>query len=157
MFSAKSFFKRAAFHAARTALTPERPRRARKTHNSMGDALPRSDGIELEISCNDTLKRAGWKSRRTGGSGDRGCDILANYNGYTLCVQCKDTYAAVGSQGVQQALAGQAYYRTNYAAVVSRTGFTESAHEVAKMTRVELLHPSDLATLHQKLRLPKKR
>ena len=106
---------------------------------------------EFERCCADYLALKGWRSRRTGGSGDQGVDVLAEKGEIRLVLQCKKYGKPVGNRAVQEAFAAKAHARADAAAVVSTQGFTRSAHELAAATGVLLLHFTDLRSIDERL------
>ena len=74
----------------------------------------------------------------TKGSGDQGVDILAERNGRSYAIQCKNYDGAVGNFAVQEAFAGAEYYGCELAAVVCPGTFTRAAKELAAQTGVIL-------------------
>ena len=74
----------------------------------------------------------------TKGSGDQGADILAERNGTTYAIQCKNYEGAVGNFAVQEAYAAAQYYGCDTAAVICPGEFTRGAKELAASTGVLL-------------------
>jgi HJR/Mrr/RecB family endonuclease len=106
---------------------------------------------DFERCCADYLTLKGWRSRRTGGSGDQGIDVLAEKDDIRLVLQCKKYGKPVGNRAVQEAFAAKAHAHATAAAVVSTQGFTRSAHELAATTGVLLLHFTELRTIDERL------
>lgn len=104
-----------------------------------------SSPAELEAWCASTLRECGWTAQVMGGSGDQGVDVRASIQGTVLVVQCKLYSQPVGNGAVQEVFAGKAFYRADYAAVLSTAGFTKAARAVAAQTGVHLLTPDELA------------
>ena len=96
------------------------------------------DGHAFETFCATMLEANGFECEVTRGSGDHGADILGNYNGYTYAIQCKYYDSPVGNKAVQEALAGKAYYDTDYAVVLTNSTFTKQAIEDADSIGVYL-------------------
>jgi restriction system protein len=115
-------------------------------------ALPETDdspedGIAYERYCADLLQRAGWRARPTQASGDQGCDVIAERDGFRLVVQCKRYGRPVGNAAVQEAAAAALHWSADMAAVVSNAGFTPAARKLAGTTGVRLLHHDALSDL----------
>ena len=99
----------------------------------------RLDGPEFEAYIALVLKDNGFRRVEiTKGSGDQGADILAERNGKSYAIQCKNYAGAVGNFAVQEAYAGAQYYGCEIAAVVCPGTFTRGAQELAQSTGVEL-------------------
>lgn len=113
--------------------------------SSVANAI--ASGEEFEHFVSDQLEASGWSVRHTAKSGDQGADLVAGKAGVSIAVQCKLYAQPVGNKAVQEALAAQRYYATDYAAVVSNAAFTKSAIQLARSADVLLLHASDLDAL----------
>ena len=99
----------------------------------------RLSGPEFEAYVALVLEDNGFKHVEiTKGSGDQGVDILAERNGKTYAVQCKNYEGAVGNFAVQEAYAGAQFYGCDVAAVICPGTFTRGAKELAQSTGVLL-------------------
>ena len=99
----------------------------------------RLTGPEFEAYFALVLSDNGFKNVQvTKGSGDQGVDILAERNGKSYAIQCKNYDGAVGTFAVQEAFAGAEYYGCELAAVVCPGTFTRAAKELAAQTGVIL-------------------
>lgn len=106
---------------------------------------------DFEEKCAEELSRIGWATRVTSGSGDQGIDVLAEKDSIRIVIQCKLYSKPVGNKAVQEAIAGKAYERADFAAVVAPNGFTRSAKELAERDGVFLFSPKDLKSLDRYL------
>lgn len=105
-------------------------------HNRAARCL-RLDGPEFEAYVALVLEDNGFRHVEiTKGSGDQGVDILAERNGKTYAVQCKNYAGAVGNFAVQEAYAGAQFYGCDVAAVICPGTFTRGAKELAESTGV---------------------
>lgn len=102
---------------------------------------------DFEEKCAEELSRNGWSTKVTSGSGDQGIDVLAEKNLVRVVIQCKLYSKPVGNSAVQQVIAGKAYEKADYAAVVAPNGYTRSAIELAERDGIFLLSPKDLKLL----------
>ena len=103
------------------------------------DVFEDMEGHEFEYFCADLLADRGFTEVEvTKGSGDYGIDILAEKDGVTYAIQCKNYAGAVGNTAVQEAYAGAEYYGCDIPVVVCPTDFTIPARELAESTGVEL-------------------
>ena len=99
----------------------------------------RLDGQEFEEYVALVLKDNGFRHvELTKGSGDQGVDILAERNGTTYAIQCKNYDGAVGNFAVQEAYAGAQFYDCDTAVVICPGTFTRGAVELAESTGVKL-------------------
>jgi hypothetical protein len=109
------------------------------------------DADSYELHCARVLRECGWKAELTGGSGDQGADVIAERGRVRVVIQCKKYSRSVGNKAVQEAVGGKMMYRAHAAAVVSNAPYTRGAVELARMTRVLLLHHTELLSLDKKL------
>lgn len=107
-----------------------------------------SDGRAFEATCADTLRASGWRVREIGGKGDQGADLLATRMGTTVAVQCKDYAFPVPNQAVQEVYAAIAHHQAKRGVVVTMNGYTASAIELARSTKVLTLDLDGLTRLH---------
>jgi HJR/Mrr/RecB family endonuclease len=111
------------------------------------------DGISFELFCEKLLKNNNWETTLTKKTGDQGVDIIAIKYSTKVAIQCKKYSQPVGNKAVQEVIAGQKYYQTKYAVVVTNTTFTESSIQLANTAGVRLLHYNDLNYLDEILQL----
>jgi hypothetical protein len=102
---------------------------------------------EYEHLCARLLSQAGWKTEVTRASGDQGADVVATKGNTRAVIQAKKYSTPVGNDAVQQVYAAQAHYGATVGAVVCTAGFTASARQLARSTRVHLLHHDQLLEL----------
>lgn len=113
---------------------------------------PNISPVEYEHMVATMLSDAGWVTRLTAASGDQGVDVVAEKDGVKLVVQCKLYQKPVGNAAVQEAIAGKAFERAEYAAVVSNASFTKAAQQLAATAGVFLLHHDQLGDLDSMFR-----
>lgn len=105
-------------------------------------------GLDFERKCYNKLIEIGFLDLRLTKNTDNGADIVGTYNGLTYVFQCKDHVKRHGSnRGVQEVVAAQRLYKANRCAVISSSGFTPSAIELAKANNCILLTSSDFFKL----------
>ena len=95
----------------------------------------------------DILQNSGWQVKETPTSGDQGVDLIATIDDLRICIQCKNHEKAIGNKAVQEISAGKLYWKGTHAVLVSKSGFTNSAHKLAKANNVKLIHESELKDL----------
>lgn len=108
-------------------------------------------GTEYEKLCGKILSEIGWSVKFTKGSNDQGVDLLATRDAIIVCIQCKRHKSPVGNDAVQAIFAGKTFYSATHACVVTTSGYTKAAKELAARTNVTLLRTKDLYSLHQKI------
>lgn len=93
----------------------------------------------------------GYTVKKTSYSGDQGADLIVEKEGLSFAVQCKDS-ARVGNKAVQEVLAAQRFYKTDYAVVVTSGEFTKAARELAATTDAYLIGDAEIEKLFKFLR-----
>jgi len=122
-------------------------RRMTANHNGAHRCL-RLDGPEFEAYVALVLEDNGFKHvELTKGSGDQGVDILAERNGKSYAIQCKNYEGSVGNFAVQEAFAGAQHYGCEMAAVICPGTFTRGARELAATTGVLLWDEKKLSRM----------
>lgn len=135
------------FHDAFHAYTLSNQNNNRLMIDITEDTTP----LDYELICSELLRIVGWEVRGTKGSGDQGIDVIAEYAGKKLVLQCKLYSKPVGNSAVQEILAGLHFESAQFAAVVTNADYTPSARALAASSNVFLLHHSDLPKFHEKL------
>lgn len=106
--------------------------------------LDELSGKAFEQYLEAQFKHMGYRVERTDDSYDYGADLLLKKRGETIVVQAKRYDRNVGLSAVQEALGAVAYYGADRAMVVTNSGFTKSARNLARMNEVELWDRGDL-------------
>jgi len=106
-------------------------------------------GIRFEFHCMEILKQHGWEVKETPNTGDQGVDLIASINDLRICIQCKDHKKAIGNKAVQEISAGKLFWKGTHAILVSKSGFTKSAHQLAKSNKVTLINEYELKDLEK--------
>jgi restriction system protein len=109
------------------------------------------DGYAFEKWVADSLISFGWSAEVTSASGDQGIDVIAEYKGKKLGLQCKLYSSSIGNKAVQEAHAGKLYYGADVVGVISNATYTSSARDLAAVTGVHLLSHRDIPNLHEKI------
>lgn len=102
------------------------------------DELSKS-GVEFENLVVRLYNGMGYASKRVGGSGDQGADVIANKNGESILIQAKCYQGAVDNKAVQEAVAGKMHHGCAKAVVITTSYFTQGAIALAKSNSVELI------------------
>jgi len=106
-------------------------------------------GIRFENHCLKILKQHGWEVKETPNTGDQGVDLIASMNDLRICIQCKDHEKAIGNKAVQEISACKLFWKGTHAIIVSKSGFTKSAHQLAKSNKVKLINEYQLKDLEK--------
>ncbi|WP_439861792.1 restriction endonuclease [Pseudomonas sp. MBLB4136] len=109
--------------------------------NSSTPTLPSttSKGQDLEVSISRLYESLGYRVTLTKTSGDFGVDIIAESNSETIAIQCKNYESLVGVDAIMQAYSGGRFHDCSRYCVVTTSGFTEPAREMADKLGVEVL------------------
>lgn len=102
------------------------------------EAIRAMSGTQFEVFIADLFRAMGHNAQVLGGSGDQGVDVIVDYKGERVAVQCKNYSKAVGNKPVQEVYAGSRFYGCNNAWVVAPAGFTKGAVELARRVGVTL-------------------
>ncbi len=101
-------------------------------------AVSTMSGAQFEIFTADLLRAMGHQATVLGGSGDQGVDVIVQYQGQPVAVQCKNYKRAVGNKPVQEVYAGAKHHGCSQAWVVAPAGYTKGAFELARSVGVSL-------------------
>lgn len=97
--------------------------------------IDKMSGIEFERFLVRCFKNDGYKVEHIGAGGsDFGVDLIAKKEGNKTAIQAKRYKGRVGNEAVQQVVAGAAYYKCDYAAVITNSEFTKAAIKQARET-----------------------
>lgn len=107
--------------------------------------------IDFERWCAQELGKVGWTVTTTKATGDQGADVVAEFEGFRLILQCKLYSSPVGNGAVQEAFSAKRHYFARASAVVTNSSFTPSARDLAASTGVLLIHHSQLKTINKLL------
>lgn len=110
------------------------------------------DGHSYEAMVAELLAQRGYSVHLTKTTGDQGVDIIAKKEGLVFAVQCKRYSRTVGNAAVQEVIAGMKFYGADFGAVVTNSQFSQSAHDLANVSSILLLHDSELDRLESLIR-----
>jgi hypothetical protein len=111
------------------------------------------DGIAFEHWVSDQSSKFGWEATVSQPGSDQGVDIIAKYKGVKVGIQCKRYTANVGNKAVQEAFSAKQYFDLDKVIVMTTSGYTQSAIELAKPNDVGLYTVEDIPTLAKQLHL----
>jgi hypothetical protein len=103
-------------------------------------------GAQFELYVADLLRAMGHTTRVLGGAGDQGVDLIVDYFGERVAVQCKNYAKPVGNRPVQEVFAGARHHGCQQAWVVAPAGFTNGAFELARSVGVKLFDSASIRT-----------
>lgn len=147
LFSILSFF------LLRAWIRHSRSRSYRQALRHLGVTdVDRLNPIQFEEFCAVILEDHGWKVNTTRVTGDFGVDVIAEYQGKRLAIQCKHYTGSVGVAAVQEVHSGAAYWKCDAAMVVSsHGGFTNAACDMGDRLQIPLLDARQFAEFIQSL------
>ena len=104
-------------------------------------------GVEFEKQCLNYLKSLGLEDLRlTNRVNDQGADLIGKFSGTIYVFQCKKHRNKQGNRAVREAVASKAYYGASRCAVISESGFTNSAFELARPNYCLLFTADQIST-----------
>jgi restriction system protein len=93
---------------------------------------------EFEEYVGVLFEKAGYRVKRTGGSGDRGIDLIVSRNGKASVVQCKRYEDDVGPSAVRELIGAMTNSRATRGFLVTTSGFTVGASQEAGKAPYEI-------------------
>lgn len=113
-----------------------KPREADRTI----DEIDKMTGAEFEIFVAAVLKGCGFIiEKMTKTTGDYGADIIADFDGVRIAIQCKRYRSPVGVKAVQEVISAMKHYDCEEAIVITNSYFTKQAEILAKDNEVVTL------------------
>jgi restriction system protein len=109
--------------------------------------IDRIDGYEFERLLKELFKKMGYQVIHTPLSNDQGADLIVEKFGVKTVVQAKNWQDDVTNKGVQEVSAAIKHYDAQKAMVISSSGFTQSARELARSNDITLWDRSILAVM----------
>jgi len=116
-------------------------------HNNIEDISP----LDFEKLCAENMRSYGLEATTTQASGDQGADVIATYGNYKIICQCKLYSSPVGNKAVQEVHAAKGYYGGSLAVVISITGYTKSAKQLAQSLGVKLIEFEELGYFSERV------
>lgn len=104
---------------------------------TVGD-IDRMSGYDFEMLLKQLFEGMGYKVIHTTLSNDQGADLIVEKFGERTVIQAKNWEGNVGNSGIQEIVAAVRHYNAHKAMVISSSGFTSSAIDLAKSNGVEL-------------------
>ena len=114
--------------------------------------IDRMSGARFEKFIARLYGKLGYKSKRTSATGDQGIDVIVKKGFKKIGIQAKRYNGRVGNSAVQEAAAGKKYYKLDKVCVITNSGFTKSAIELARANGVQLIDREGLKELIKKAR-----
>jgi restriction system protein len=115
-----------------------RVRRDRMFHGATLRSIDAMEGIRFEEFLAELFSHLGYHVQLVGRSHDFGADLVLTSRRLRIVVQAKRYTGNVGIAAVQEVLGAVQYYHGTRGMVVTNSGFTESARELAARSGVDL-------------------
>jgi restriction system protein len=112
-------------------------RRRRLARSGIGD-VDRMNGREFETYLAMLFRRYGYSVEHTGKSGDYGADLVICKDQQRTVIQAKRYSKNVGIKAVQEVVAAKKVYSCQGAIVVTNSGYTQAARNLARANDVVL-------------------
>lgn len=107
--------------------------------------IDRMSGLEFEEYTAKLLKKLHYRNVSvTKASGDQGIDVLAEKDGISYAIQCKNYSDKLDNTPVQEACAGKQFYGCDVGVVITNSTFSDGARELADATGVLLWDRNEL-------------
>ncbi len=103
------------------------------------DDIDRMGGLTFEKYLVTLFTLLGYVATKTDDHYDFGADLILEKNSEVTVVQAKRYRHKVRIDAVQQVVAAKMHYKADKAMVVTNSGFTNSAYQLAKSNGVELM------------------
>lgn len=102
-------------------------------------------GKQFEDYVATLFRFKGYEVKQLGGPGDLGVDLIAKRYERSLAIQAKRYKRTVSRRAISDAVAGKIHYGVNTSMVVTSSGFSAGAKELAKTTGCVLIDRESLA------------
>lgn len=102
------------------------------------------DGIQFEHYLRLLFASQGYRVEVTRAAGDYGADLVMQKEGKKIVVQAKRYTKNVGISAIQEVVGSKAYYKADEAWVITNSGFTEAAKNLASSNKVHLINRETL-------------
>lgn len=103
-----------------------------------------NEGILFEQRCVEKLNKLGFDNVQSTPITDYGADIIAYSDGIKYIFQCKYCKQKQGVSAVQEILTAKHFYQAQRCAVISHSGYTKQAYNLAKPNFILLITETEL-------------
>jgi HJR/Mrr/RecB family endonuclease len=109
--------------------------------------IDRINGYDFEHVLKELFEKMGYHVIHTTLSNDQGADLIVEKFNVKTVIQAKNWQNNVTNSGIQEVVAAIKHYDAQKAMVISSSGFTQSARELARSNDVTLWDRSILAAM----------
>ncbi len=111
------------------------------------EQIDKMDGIQFEKYLEQLFRLQGYKANMTRAQGDYGADLVISRNGEKIVVQAKRYSKNVGLKAVQEVHGAIAHYKASAGWVVTNSGYTQQARNLAVSNNVRLIGRDELVEM----------
>ncbi len=111
------------------------------------EQIDKMDGIQFEKYLEQLFRLQGYKANATRAQGDYGADLVISRNGEKIVVQAKRYSKNVGLKAVQEVHGAIAHYKASAGWVVTNSGYTQQARNLAVSNNVRLIGRDELVEM----------
>jgi hypothetical protein len=109
--------------------------------------IDRLNGYDFERVLKELFEKMGYRVIHTTLSNDQGADLIVEKFNVKIVIQAKNWQNNVTNSGIQEVVAAIKHYDAQKSMVISSSGFTQSARELARSNDVTLWDRSILAAM----------
>ncbi len=117
--------------------------------------IDKMDGIQFEKYLEQLFRLQGYKANATRAQGDYGADLVIIRNGEKIVVQAKRYSKNVGLKAVQEVHGAIAHYKASAGWVVTNSGYTQQARNLALSNNVRLIGRDELVEMILRVKVKK--
>lgn len=125
----------------------EQDKKNRLVNKNLSEISNHKKGIDYEDECIAALKTYGWLINSTPITNDKGVDIEASKHGLKIVFQCKNWNKKAGTSSVQEIFTGKEIYNADFGIVLSESGLTSQAEQIAKELNIFIINKSEIPVL----------
>lgn len=118
--------------------------------------IDKMTGTQFEHYLGQLFKLQGYNATVTQAQGDYGADLVLNKDGKRIVVQAKRYSKNVNLKAVQEVYGAIAHYKASAGWVVTNSGYTQSAINLARSNNVRLVDREELVEIILRVKESKK-
>ncbi len=115
--------------------------------------IDKMEGIQFEKYLEQLFRLQGYKANMTRAQGDYGADLVISRNGEKIVVKAKRYSKNVGLKAVQEVHGAIAHYKASAGWVVTNSGYTQQARNLAVSNNVRLIGRDELVEMILRVRV----
>lgn len=119
--------------------------------------IDKMEGFDFEEYVAKLFEKFDFSAVVTKKSGDFGCDVIIEKNGYRIAIQTKRSESKVSLKAVQEIVASLKKYDARLGVVISNAKYTRNARQLAKINDVVMINRNVLLRLVDLAKMDKTR